>query len=156
MNDRLQMVEKERLARDLAHALTEQPDTDVTPEQVNRWQDFDVYEWVQMWEFEWNGQRWVGPGDQRVIYRAPGHAEWDEGETPICTYCLQAAAFYTHIHDILLCYRPKCHTEFVTTECTEIEVALTTKDEDNHRNRPDRTAPLNRGSQTGFHRPSRL
>lgn len=55
------MSEKERLARDLAATLTEQKDTDITRDQVSQWRELDVYEWLYMWDFDWDGQRWVGP-----------------------------------------------------------------------------------------------
>lgn len=53
------MTEKERLGRDLADELTYQDDTDVTVEQVKSWHEWDVYEWLECWDYDWDGERWV-------------------------------------------------------------------------------------------------
>ena len=48
-------TEKEREARDLAERLTHDDETDVTVEDARQWQDFDVYEWLEIgWDFAWS------------------------------------------------------------------------------------------------------
>ena len=56
------MTEKERKARDLAENLTDDPETDVTAEDVSRWRNDEVYEWLELgWSFNWSEskQEWV-------------------------------------------------------------------------------------------------
>lgn len=43
---------------EMAAHIIENLETDVTMEQVEMWQDFDLYDWLEGWGFEWNGQEW--------------------------------------------------------------------------------------------------
>jgi hypothetical protein len=53
------MTEKERKARELANELSNQNDTDVTVDQISRWRDDEVYDWLELgWDFEWDGEEW--------------------------------------------------------------------------------------------------
>lgn len=55
------MDDKERATRDLAEVLTSSDDTDVTPEDVEKWHRWDVEEWIEAFGFKWDDEigRWV-------------------------------------------------------------------------------------------------
>ena len=53
------MNRQERLARDLAETLTDTQETEVQPDTIAGWPDYDVYEWLAAWGFHWDGQQWV-------------------------------------------------------------------------------------------------
>ena len=56
------MDAKEREARDLAEMIAVSQDTDVEPDNLAAWPDYDVYEWLEAWGYSWDGQGWI-PGD---------------------------------------------------------------------------------------------
>lgn len=49
-------------ATDLVDTLGDE--TDVTTEDIQGWRDDAVYEWLQAWDFEWDGAQWVGAKEQ--------------------------------------------------------------------------------------------
>jgi hypothetical protein len=49
------MDAKECNARDLAARLCDPLMTDVEPDEIENWPDYDVYEWLEVgWGFEWD------------------------------------------------------------------------------------------------------
>jgi hypothetical protein len=55
---------KEWKAADLAEQIAISGDTDVTPEDVKRWPSYDLYDWLEAWDYEWNGSEWVYAGEE--------------------------------------------------------------------------------------------
>lgn len=50
---------KYQYALDLALALADSDDTDVTEAQVRAWNEYDLYEWLEAgWNYEWDGRQW--------------------------------------------------------------------------------------------------
>lgn len=52
------MDEQERLARDLAETLAATQETDVTKAMVASWPKWDVYEWLEAWDYIWLVGAW--------------------------------------------------------------------------------------------------
>lgn len=56
-------------ARDLAHALVDSdPDTEITAEQVDRWSEHDLCDWLELaWGYTWDDDagRWTPPQTRR-------------------------------------------------------------------------------------------
>ncbi len=56
---------KEMNARDLAETLAQSDDTDVEPEDIATWDEYDVYEWLELgWDREWDGESWDYVGEE--------------------------------------------------------------------------------------------
>lgn len=72
------MDDKTRKARGLAHDLTLSDDTSVTVADIDRWSDYEVFDWLEEgWDMEWNGEDWV-----EADYVREGE-DWTEGCAPL-------------------------------------------------------------------------
>lgn len=50
---------KEDQGRDIALAIAQNEDTDVTVQDVKGMHEWDIYEWIEAWGYEWDGNEWV-------------------------------------------------------------------------------------------------
>lgn len=55
---------KEQQAREIALILSERDDNDVTEDDVEGWRDWDIYEWIEAFGYEWDGNEWVLEDDE--------------------------------------------------------------------------------------------
>ena len=52
------------IAKDeIAAMIIESRETDVTMDKLETWQDFDLYDWIESWGYEWDGSEWKYVGD---------------------------------------------------------------------------------------------
>lgn len=54
---------KHRLAADFALDLLntlDDDETNVTADDIARWRDDEIYDWLEAWGFEWDGAAWMG------------------------------------------------------------------------------------------------
>ncbi len=51
--------QKEERGRDIALCIVDSEDTDVTPDQMKVWPDWDIYEWIEAWGYLWQEGEWV-------------------------------------------------------------------------------------------------
>ena len=49
---------KKQYALDLAYALSESRDTNVTAAQIDQWRDADLFEWLELQGYAWTGDGW--------------------------------------------------------------------------------------------------
>ncbi len=57
---------KEEAAQEIARAILESEETDVTVADISRWHKDDVYEWIEAWGYQWDkeAQEWYAAGNE--------------------------------------------------------------------------------------------
>ena len=58
----------------LADELCDTQPTDVTIEQAEGWSEYNLFEWLEGWDYRWDGEDWRWVGDDRE------HSDCDLGD----------------------------------------------------------------------------
>jgi hypothetical protein len=53
------MSSKRIKAEDVALTIIATEDVEVTEEKIEHWSDDDLFEWLELWDYEWNSKEWV-------------------------------------------------------------------------------------------------